>query len=588
MKSISALFRRDGEQLLQSLLQSLQHIGKDPQAVHQAFRYIHSIRSQAAYLKIPALADPAAEIEDELDALRTGEQSATPEYVRSLQNRVVELQERFRKLQESSFGMTSVVNGVGRTVEEKEPVSGDRSVDIDVLLAQVSGEETARFIDEGTQRSEHWFFISVRLNEQPEFRAQRRYLLLHTLEKTTSVLVHGGENDQDDVFCAIVGSSLPDSRIESMLTTSGVAHVHLQELSTGFMKARLQPAARYQPALLSGTEDVSLQLSLREYERLQLGLAKIGGLAGDGGARISGELTRLISHSGAVPIVDVFASLEPVARREAANQGKKLRYKIIHSDVRIPPAVAGVLGESLLHLVRNSVDHGIELPAERSAAGKSEIGEIVVSAVQDNNSIHIIIGDDGRGIHVTGKADEALQLITRPGFTTAAESNARSLSGRGVGLDIVRHSVENLLRGSLQLNSEDGAVFDLCIPSSAELLSVVIVLSPSVQTEQGAYIAVPGMCIYDRFSLHASRLSRSSTGRTYYVYNGRSLPAYSVSGGDIPEDADCSEGLLVRTMGKEKIFCCKEAVAEEAVVLHPLEIFSEVLQCNVQLWDPWS
>lgn len=172
-----------------------------------------------------------------------------------------------------------------------------------------------------------------------------------------------------------------------------------------------------------------------------------------------------------VPLGRTFARFGRVVRDVAQACGKRARLVIHGADVEVDTAVAERIAEPLIHLVSNAVDHGLEAPAERIARGKPAMGTVTVRAVRHEGKVLIEVGDDGRGVEVgrvaqaaraqglLGKDDDlddaaAHELLFQPGLSTAAEISERS--GRGVGLDAVKRSIEQL-QGSVALASTPGA-----------------------------------------------------------------------------------------------------------------------------------
>lgn len=171
-----------------------------------------------------------------------------------------------------------------------------------------------------------------------------------------------------------------------------------------------------------------------------------------------------------VPIGDTFHRFQRVIRDVSAQLGKEIELVITGADTELDKTVVEKISDPLMHLIRNSLDHGIETPEQRCAAGKSEKGKIHLNAYHDSGSIVIEIIDDGRGLNKTKlltKAqeknivekgqilsdDEINQLIFHAGFSTA--NSVSNISGRGVGMDVVKRNIQSL-RGSVELESEEG------------------------------------------------------------------------------------------------------------------------------------
>jgi two-component system chemotaxis sensor kinase CheA len=171
-----------------------------------------------------------------------------------------------------------------------------------------------------------------------------------------------------------------------------------------------------------------------------------------------------------VPVGETFNRFRRVVRDTASSLGKEVNFEIEGGDAELDKSMVEKIADPLMHLVRNSLDHGLEPPQERLAAGKQAAGRLILSARHETGAILIRIEDDGRGINrervlqrawnrglvepgVTPSDDAIHMLIFEPGFSTAEQ--VTNLSGRGVGMDVVRRNIE-ALRGTLKLNSAPG------------------------------------------------------------------------------------------------------------------------------------
>ena len=201
-----------------------------------------------------------------------------------------------------------------------------------------------------------------------------------------------------------------------------------------------------------------------------------------------------------LPIRTVFGRFSRVVRDLAQSQGKRVTFETNGDETELDKTVIERIGDPLMHLVRNAVDHGVEPPAERRAQGKSETGRLTLSAYQQGGNIYIEIQDDGRGLareRILRKAaevgllmggDEGLTdeqvhaLIFQPGFSTAEQ--VTELSGRGVGMDVVKRNVE-ALGGSISIHSApgQGTTFRIKLP-----LTLAILEGQSLRVGEQVYI----------------------------------------------------------------------------------------------------
>ena len=243
-----------------------------------------------------------------------------------------------------------------------------------------------------------------------------------------------------------------------------------------------------------GTETrAAVQQVAAGIDKLKDGLERAVAEAGTGGrglVRTAGELDSGVRSLRMVPFAEAGDGLERIVRDMALAAGKEVEFKLVGHEVELDRAVAERLKDPLLHLVRNAVDHGIEAPPERAAAGKPPAGLITVSASLKGAQVEIAVTDDGRGLNRARIREEArarglpefaddrdlLALVFHPGLSTARALT--TVSGRGVGLDVVKSQV-NALHGTVGLESVagTGTTFALTVPLTVTLIRALLVES---------------------------------------------------------------------------------------------------------------
>jgi len=255
-------------------------------------------------------------------------------------------------------------------------------------------------------------------------------------------------------------------------------------------------------------------------------------------ALIQGALSRLqdsVMGLRVVPVELVFKRFPRMVRDLALAQGKQIRLELLGQEVKIDKAMVESLADPLLHMVRNSADHGVEKPDERREAGKPEEAVIRIQAEQQGSRIIIRVIDDGKGIdpeRVRRKAvdrglvkeEDSLQMskedilgfIFRPAFSTA--DVVTETSGRGVGMDVVRTSVMRL-GGTIHLDSEvgRGTTFTMQMPLSAAVQEVLLVNTAN-QT-----MAIPGRYVAELVEVSPDEY-QTVKGRTAILLRGNFLP----------------------------------------------------------------
>ncbi|MDE1170177.1 MAG: chemotaxis protein CheA [Verrucomicrobium sp.] len=217
-------------------------------------------------------------------------------------------------------------------------------------------------------------------------------------------------------------------------------------------------------------------------ERLGRNLSHLG--------RITGDLQKTAMSLRMVPIRSTFQRMQRAVRDLAGKLGKRVDLVLEGEETELDRTLVQEIADPLLHMVRNSVDHGIEMPEERERAGKAPAGTLALRAFQRGGSIGIEIADDGAGLNrerILAKARErglaapdavlsdaeVFQLIFAPGFSTAA--TVSEVSGRGVGMDVVRRNVEKL-RGRIEIASAPGrgSTFTLLLPLTLAIIDGLI------------------------------------------------------------------------------------------------------------------
>ncbi|MBO9574845.1 MAG: chemotaxis protein CheA [Sphingobium sp.] len=266
------------------------------------------------------------------------------------------------------------------------------------------------------------------------------------------------------------------------------------------------------------------------------------GMAGVDELGMLDQLTRELQDSAmsirAQPIGSVFSRVPRIVRELEAETGKRVRVEVSGEATELDKTVVERLGEPLTHLIRNAVDHGLELPEVREAAGKPGEGVLRLSAEHRSGKILISIADDGAGINrerVFAKAvekglipadaqltnEEIDNLIFAPGFSTAATIS--NISGRGVGMDVVRQNVKDLGgRISIQSTPGQGSIFTLALPLTLAISDGMIV-SVGDQT-----LVVPLTHVVESLRPEAGDLRPMGNGRNMLNVRGTFLPIIPV------------------------------------------------------------
>ncbi len=288
-------------------------------------------------------------------------------------------------------------------------------------------------------------------------------------------------------------------------------------------------------------------------------------------SRLISSLQEQILQARMVPVGQVFDRFPRLVRDVARDLGKQVSFTMEGRDIALDRSMLDAIGDPIVHLLRNAMDHGIESGEQRVAAGKPEAGRLVLRAVRDRAAIVIAVEDDGRGIdrarvlaraidegrvdrHVSGLSDDDLiKLLAQPGFSTAESVTA--VSGRGVGIDVVANRVR-ALGGSMDIETVPGrgTVFSLRLP-----VTLAIVRALLVQVADRTY-AVPSAHVMEAVEFdEAARLTLR--GREAVSLRDEVLPLVRlrrVFGEPVTDDVDAQ--LLVVDAGGRRFACKVDAL----------------------------
>jgi two-component system chemotaxis sensor kinase CheA len=298
--------------------------------------------------------------------------------------------------------------------------------------------------------------------------------------------------------------------------------------------------------------------------------------------RITGELQEGVMRIRMVPISQIFSRFPRLVRDLSKSLNKKINLVIEGEETELDKSVIEDLLDPIMHSVRNSVDHGIESTEDRRAAGKPEEGMVLLKAANEGNMIVIEIADDGKGIDVEAvKAKavergllhpnkvlpdvEAFQLIFEPGFSTAKSITA--ISGRGVGLDVVKRSIEKL-NGTVTVHSEKGkgTKFVIKLPLTLAIIQGLLVrVGPEIYS-------IPITSVIESLRIKPEEIKKIDN---YEVFNIRSdvislLRLNQLFGIKTEAASDYNFIVIVGTAEKKMGFMVDSLIGEEDVVIKPL------------------
>ncbi len=481
------------------------------------FRSVHTVKGMAATMGYARVTDLAHRIENLLDLVRRGAQPSTEELLqlffraRDALERAVELSVVGR---ERELEVTGLVADLDRVAARAAPAGPAGRAALPTARPAPTGPLPLLEVPPAAGR-----LVQVMLRPEAPLKGGRALLVLrraqglgavHNITPPTAAL----ETEEfDGQFSFRLDTAAAVGEIEATLRAAG----EVESVAVGEEAGPGAPVGTEVGALHEGrsrhirVDQRRLDTLMDLIGELVTARGRLNQLAAERRdpatddvaiqiSRLSADLQAEIIQARMTPVWQVFDRFPRLVRDLARQLNKQVAFRVEGKEIELDRAILDELGDPLLHLLRNAVDHGIEPPAERRRQGKPPEGEIVLGAMRERSSVAISVSDDGRGIDRTKilerakrdglvdshtealSDDQLLRVVARPGFSTA--ETVTSVSGRGVGIDVVVTRLR-ALGGSIDIRSEPGkgSTFVLRLPVT---LAIVRALIASVGSERYA------------------------------------------------------------------------------------------------------
>lgn len=549
------VFIDESNEHLQSCSESLLVLEQNPdniEIVNDIFRNAHTLKGMSATMGFEDIADLTHKMENVLDAIRNHKIQVTAELLDVVFESVDHLEEMVSDISNGGDGKKDVT----QTVEKlKRLESGESIENIETVVAAPSESVTEvaesklifddfeqTVLEQSMEQGFSAYEINISLREDCLLKAARVYMVFEILEKlgeviksTPTVEKLEEEKFDTDFSVAFVTKENQDDLKQKLMKVSEVDVVNVQpvqlkkmEMPSDVVEKKVEEVAAVEtpkptptkatPTKTEAPKTVKNNNSSKtirvNIERLDILMNLFEELVIDRGrlqsismelnhnelndtvermTRVSGDLQNIILNMRMVPVETVFNRFPKMVRQLSRDLKKKINLEIIGAETELDRTVIDEIGDPLVHLIRNALDHGIESPEERLAAGKPETGSVELRAYHSGNHVFIEIEDDGAGIDrervlqkaiskgvVTEEASHSMtdnqinELILASGFSTAEVIS--DVSGRGVGLDVVKSTIESL-GGSISIESEHGkgSLFSIQLPLTLSIISVMLV-----------------------------------------------------------------------------------------------------------------
>ncbi|WP_137679812.1 chemotaxis protein CheA [Aurantiacibacter suaedae] len=557
----AAAFRIEAGELLDQVEQGLLDLGHslaDMDLINAVFRGLHTLKGSGAMFGFDALAAFTHHCETAFDRVRKGQVPATADLV----SVILSAQDHMRALVEGDAPAAegdailarlqlALENASGAEIPVAEPVSAPRGWRLFFRLpadAMANGTNPLTLLDELRELGEA--HIVARTDEVPPLGD----LVPTECHIGWDVTLVGdiSREDIEDVFIFVMDdmtfeiAALDDA---AAAQEDSAASTEIADTTVADSPKTDEPAKAAAVTAARGGESIRVPAErldelMDRVGELVIAQSRLSQLAHGGDdlvlRSVSEEIERLASELRdtmmvvrMVPVASLFNRFRRLVHDLANDTGKQIALVTEGESTEVDKTVIERLFDPLVHIIRNSCDHGLETAEERAAAGKPETGTVHLSAQQSSGEVLITICDDGKGINrerVRAKAEangliqpgqvlaenELLSLIFHPGFSTAAQ--VTNLSGRGVGMDVVKRTIESL-RGSIDVASTEGegSTITLRIP-----LTLAIIQGLLVRVGNGCYV-IPLAAVEECIELSLEEDLRSR-GRSLINLRDRLVP----------------------------------------------------------------
>lgn len=535
------IFIDESKEHLQAINQQVLLLEKSPEElsiVNEIFRSAHTLKGMSATMGYEDLASLTHCMENVLDAIRNKKITVTPAVLDVLFVSLDHLEAMVVEISEGGNGKRDVsetVRDLERLEKGDSPASAVTNKKRNQENTQNYDQYEKQIILQSKEQGFNALELSISLREDCILKAARVYMVFEVIEQIGEIIktmpaVDMLEAEQFETsfnLSVLTKESAQDIK-ERILKVSEIEEVEVSEITAEILhevaaeesienqvaeqvvnnenkKEESQPNAS--PAGSGKTIRVNIERLdqlMNLFEELVIDRGRLEEISKslkssdlnetvERMSRVSGDLQNIILTMRMVPVEQVFNRFPRMVRGLAKDLGKKVNLEIIGADTELDRTVIDEIGDPLVHLLRNSIDHGIENPSIRSTAGKNETGTIYLRAFHSGNHVFIEIEDDGAGINKQKVLEKALEngiitkemsenltdkqcfeLLFASGFSTADVIS--DISGRGVGLDVVKNKIESL-GGSISVDSTAGfgTIFSIQLPLTLSIMSVMLV-----------------------------------------------------------------------------------------------------------------
>ena len=566
-------FLEESSQLLDDAEQAfldLESNSDDSSILDQIFRLAHNLKGTSRAVGFGEVAEFTHSFENLILKLKEGEIAVSNEIVSVL----LESNDHVRMMidgltddLDATFDSTDLINKINSYIDGTAVASSEN------ITEETSTDETINATDD-IENSNDDNFISasdVALLQEEETKQDIELAPAAFIESSDSV------NSQTEQAPAIVAQQQPTPSIKEEASTKKDNKTKVQiDESIRVSLSRLEKLNDFVGELVILQSVITQYATNISSPTLSKSLTQLG--------KLSKEIHHISMSLRMIPVKSTIQKMQRIVRDTSKTLNKKVNLKIFGEETEVDKTVLEKLNDPLVHIIRNAVDHCIESPEDRLAAGKDEAGNVDLKCMHEGNNLVITVIDDGKGIDpniIRKKAiekkvlrpesnmsdEDVIQLIFHPGFST--KEQVSEVSGRGVGMDVVKTNIEEL-SGKVNLKSTlgKGSVFRIELPLTMAVIDGMIT---QVGSERFVF---PLSQIHETIRPHKDNINYSKGTGDVLNLRGETLPLHSVSNILKIKDNDSTPedqiAIIVRSSGSSYAVLVDEIHNQQQVVIKNL------------------
>lgn len=630
------VFIDESREYIQSLNESLLKLEKNPydeEVINETFRALHTLKGMSATMGFDSMSKLCHKMEQLLDKVRSKRVRLTSELLDRLFAGVDVVDKMVNNIASSgsdrldNVDLQNLMNAFDVVQEEK--VEEQKPQTVEAEKVESLSDSIMKVVEEASNQGFNAFKVIVTLAEGTLMKAVRMYMVFKAIEDAGGQILSSVPPAEDieqekfdrDVELVVITKQDAESLRNSIVSISEIEKVTINALVKPQEKVeeKVEQAVVHREAAEEKEAEQKASQRRRLVQTVRVDIDKLDTLMNLMGElviarsrisdtlrkysikevdeslsqlnRITLDLQNVVMKIRMVPIAFVFNRFPRMVRDLAKQLSKEINFVIEGEETELDRTFVEDIGEPILHLLRNAIDHGIETKEERIAKGKSPVGTVILSARHEGNNVVIEVKDDGRGIdrnavlkkaiekgfiteaQAEGLTDEKVyEFLFLPGFST--RSDATEVSGRGVGMDVVRSVVESL-NGTVKIDSvkDRGTTVTIRLP-----LTLAIIQALLVRVNNYVY-AIPIANIDSTLNVPANKIQKIQD-KLVTVIRGEIIPLiklWDVFGLDGHKDESSYNSVIVRVGNKKYGLVVDSLIGQEDIVIKSLgKIFNDV------------